>query len=168
MTPRKELYLTIRDALKELETLELVDLYRGQFDNGKENYPDTWTGCLIRINRIRYESMVENKKEGLAEIDILFYFKDGWMDQHMNTTDPEGGLIEIDIIDLVEDKLEFLKGEKFKPLELVGEDNEDINEGGIMSCKLSYETMVYKSAKPSKEYQSQNINPKQQLDAVFN
>lgn len=41
MTPRKEIFIKVRDALKLIPELELIDLYRKQFEGDKENYPRT-------------------------------------------------------------------------------------------------------------------------------
>ena len=62
MTPRKELYIKIKEALTQIPQLELVDLQRKQFSNPKENYPTYWTAALIEIKAVRWESMVENKQ----------------------------------------------------------------------------------------------------------
>lgn len=144
MTPRKELFIEIQKALKTIKSIELVDLYRGQFENQKESYPTQFTCALIHIGTIDYESMVENCKQGLAEITIYLYIKDGWLDQHFNTSDNENGLIEIDLIDEVISKLEFLKGDNFKPLQLIQEDENDITDPNIMSFCIRFNSRIYR------------------------
>lgn len=59
MIPRKELFIAILDQLKTIPALEIVDLYRAQFENNK--LPNIFTGALIRINRIDWKSMTEQK-----------------------------------------------------------------------------------------------------------
>ena len=142
MTPRKELFVTIQKQLKTIPALEIVDLYRAQFENNK--LPNIFTAALIRINRIEWECMTEQNQEGQVTLDILFYCKDGWMDQHHKTTDPNFGLTEIDIIDDIAEKLQFLKGEQFKELHLISDETLEQSESGIMSYVISFKTMIYR------------------------
>ena len=89
MTPRKEVFIKMKQSLSELTVLELVDLQRKQFSQPKENYPSYFTAALIEIKAIDWQTMVEQRQEGKATVDVIFYCKDGWMDQHNDTTDPE-------------------------------------------------------------------------------
>jgi hypothetical protein len=147
MTPRKELYVKIRQALSEIPQLEYIDVYRNQFAANKEYYPQYWTAALIRINNIQFESMVEGRQEGNASIDIYLYTKDGWLDQHQGTADAEGGLIEIDLIDAIAEKLQFLSGDLFTPLHQTGDEVEDNSLDGIMSYKLNFSSNIYRRLK---------------------
>ena len=145
MTPRKELYIKVKEKLNEIPQLELVDFFRDQFGVNAKNYPNIYTAALIKINRIPYETMTEQKQEGRCTVDVLFYCKDGWMDQHEGTTDPEHGLMEIDIIDLIVEKLQFLQGTQFKPLQQIGDEDDDIiAEDGTMSFRVSFDTLIYR------------------------
>lgn len=144
MTPRKELFIEIKKALQVLSTLELVDLQRGQMDNPEGNYPDIWTAALIEVLPINFATMTEHKQEANCEVNIDFYCKDGWMDQHLGTADLKDGLIEIDVLDEIANTLQFLKGEQFKPLQQTGESALNVNEEGIMSYRLSFSTLIYK------------------------
>lgn len=144
MTPRKELFIKVKQALTELPELELVDLQRKQFSQPKENLPSYFTAALIEIKTIDWQTMVAQKHEGKATIDITFYCKDGWMDQHNGTTDPEHGLIEIDVIDSIVEQLQGLRGETFKPLDLSQEDTVDDTEE-MMSYRLSFTTIIYRT-----------------------
>ncbi|MRI64538.1 hypothetical protein EDM00_11160 [Ornithobacterium rhinotracheale] len=144
MTPRKELFIKIKKALASVQGLELIDLQRGQFDNPQSHYPEIWTAALIQVMPIRYETMTEHLQEGSCDINIDFYCKDGWTDQHLGTADPEHGLMELDILDGITDALQFLQGEQFKPLQQTGEDELHINEEGIMSYRLTFSTIIYR------------------------
>ncbi len=144
MTPRKELFIKIKEQLQSIEALELIDLYRGQFENPNSSYGDIWTAALIRIGRISYETMTEHIQEGTASVDVLFYCKDGWTDQHNTTADDEHGLLEIDVLDEITDTLQFLQGEQFKPLELTEDDTEGLTADGIMSYRVSFSTRIYR------------------------
>lgn len=156
MTPRKELFIKVKEKLKEIPELELIDLQRKQFTNEKENYPSYYTAALIEIRSITWAMMVEQKQEGKCTLDVTFYCKDGWMDQHDSTSDPEHGLIEIDIIDNIIEKLQGIQGEQFKPLNHVFE--EPVEEGEeIMSYKLSFETSLYRFINPKYTYQKLKI-----------
>lgn len=143
-TPRKELFIAIKEALKAVEGLELIDLQRGQFDHPEGNYPEIWTAALIQIMPIRYTTMTEHIQEGECEFHIDFYCKDGWTDQYLGTTDPQHGLIELDILDQITDALQFLHGEQFKPIEQTAEEELSLNEDGIMSYRISFSTIIYR------------------------
>ena len=142
MTPRKELFVTVLGQLQTIPALEIVDLYRAQFENNK--LPNIFTGALIRINKIDWDCMTEQNQEGQVNIDILFYCKDGWMDQHHLTTDPNFGLTEIDIIDDIAEKLQFLKGEQFTDLHQTSDETLEQSHEGIMSYVISFKTMIYR------------------------
>lgn len=159
MTPRKELFIKIQEALKNgVQELELVDLQRKQFSNQKENYPSYWTSALIDIKTIRWESMVENKQEGECTVDVTLYCKDGWLDQHDGTADANGGLTEIDLIDAMVESLQFLKGDYFKPLQLSNESSDDV-DSEIMSYTLSFTTLIYRRVNPRYSNRTITINP---------
>ncbi len=158
MTPRKELYIKIKEALTQIPQLELVDLQRKQFSNPKENYPTYWTAALIEIKAVRWESMVENKQEGECTVDVILYTKDGWLDQHDTTADDDHGLVEIDLQDTIVENLQFLKGDFFKPLQLTNEANED-EDSEMMSYRLSFSTLIYRRINPKYSNRTITINP---------
>ncbi len=159
MTPRKELFTKIQEALKNgVQELELVDLQRKQFASPEKSYPSYWTSALIDIKTIRWESMVENKQEGECTVDVTLYCKDGWLDQHDGTADANGGLTEIDLIDAMVESLQFLKGDYFKPLELSNESSEDV-DSEIMSYTLSFTTLIYRRVNPRYSNRTITINP---------
>lgn len=147
MTPRKEIFIKVKEALAQLPELELVDLQRKQFSEPKENYPSYFTAALIEIKAINWETMVEQKQTGKATVDVIFYCKDGWMEQYNGTTDPEHGLIEIDIIDIIVEQLQGLRGDNFKALDLANEETVD-EAFEMMSYKLSFSTIIYRHIKP--------------------
>lgn len=151
MTPRKELFQKVKSKLAEIPQLELVDLDRKQFSS-KEGIPQLWTAALIKINTIRWEAMVENKQEGSGTFDVTLYCKDGWMDQNHLTTDPDGGLIEIDLIDDIVEKLQFLKGDYFQPLQQTEDEPGDDDEDGIMSFKVRFSFTLYRIVLPKYQY----------------
>jgi hypothetical protein len=146
MTPRKELFIKVKEALATLTQLELVDLQRSQFSMPKENYPEFFTAALIDIKNIAWDTMVNQRHEGTATIEVIFYCKDGWMDQYNDTADPEHGLIEIDVIDLIAEKLQGLKGDTFRALDLEGEEALGA-DGEMMSYRLTFSTTIYKIIK---------------------
>ncbi|SCY94572.1 hypothetical protein [Flavobacterium caeni] len=150
MTPRKELFEKTKAALGQIRQLELVDLDRNQF-NDKDGIPQLWTAALIKINAIKWEAMVENKQEGNGTLEITFYCKDGWMNQHNTTTDPDGGLTEIDVIDHIVEKLQFLAGDYFQPLQQT-DDEPGENKDGIMSYKIRFSFTLYRIVAPKYQY----------------
>lgn len=145
MTPRKELFIRIKEVLKTIPELELIDLERNQFGN-KDDNSCYWTAALIEIKSIKWESMTENKQEGECKIDVILYTQDGWLDQHDTTTDEDHGLTEIDLQDTMVEKLQFLKGEYFKPLQLINETTESTES--IMSYRLTFNTLIYRRINP--------------------
>lgn len=157
MTPRKELFISIKNKLEEIPELEYIDLFRDQFrETEEEDFPSYWTAVLIRINKITYETMTEQNQEGTCELDVILYCKDGWMDQHNNTADPESGLMEIDLLDVIAEKLQFLKGEQFKPLQQTDDETEEVTMEAIMSYRQSFKTKIYRTIAP--KYQPTKIS----------
>lgn len=144
MTPRKEVFIKVKEALQGIPELEYIDWNRGQFENPASAYPEIWTAALIMINTINYDTMVEHRQEGEATIEVALYCKDGWLDQHNTTADPESGLIEIDLLDKIADKLQFLQGEQFKPLQQIEDENGSDDLGGIMRYNQRFTTMIYR------------------------
>ncbi|GAA5096864.1 hypothetical protein GCM10023210_31200 [Chryseobacterium ginsengisoli] len=156
MTPRKELFITIKNKLKEIPELEYIDLFRDQFKDSETDFPSIWTAVLVRINKITYETMTEQIQEGTCTLDIILYCKDGWMNQHNNTSDPENGLIEIDLLDEIAEKLQFLYGEQFKPLQQTDDETEENTLDSIMSYRQSFTTKIYRKLAP--KYQNIKIS----------
>lgn len=145
MTPSKEIFVEVQKALKPIEKLELIDLDRKQFSQGNENYAGCFTAALIKMPTINYQSMVEQRKEGTAEVVVILYCKDGWMHQHQNTADPNNGLTEIDLIDNIVEALEGLTGSSFTQLEQTVEEENEIAEDDLMSFRIAFSTKVYKT-----------------------
>jgi hypothetical protein len=144
MTPKKALFIALKEQLKTIPGLELVDWFRGQFDNGSDSYPTEYTTALIRINRVEWETMTQQQQEGDCSVDVILYCKDGWMDQHSNTSDPQHGLIEIDLMDDIVDKIQFLQGEQFSKLEQSDEETEDATYERLMSYRIGFTCNLYK------------------------
>ncbi|MFB9065578.1 hypothetical protein ACFFUQ_16270 [Flavobacterium branchiarum] len=138
--------------------MELVDLQRKQFSMPKENYPSYFTAALIEIKAITWQTMVEQKQEGKATVDVTFYCKDGWMDQHNGTADPEHGLIEVDVIDNIVEQLQGLRGDSFKQLDLTNEESVD-DAFEMMSYKLSFSTVIYRRINPRFSSRKISIQP---------
>lgn len=159
MTPRKELFITIKTALMTIPQLELVDFFRNQFGSGTENYPECWTAALIRVGTIDYETMTEQKQEGTLSIDIILYCRDGWMDQHNTTADPEHGFMEIDLQDAIAEKLQFLHGDQFKPLQQSSDDTEEATAEGVMSFVATFTTRIYRRLAPKYTNTKLTLNP---------
>lgn len=155
MTPAKEIFVEIQKALKPITLLELIDLDRKQFSQGKENNPGCFTAALIKYPTIQYESMVEQVKEGTAAIEVILYCKDGWMHQHQNTTDPNNGLTEIDLVDNIVEALEGLTGESFTSLEQNDEAENEISEDELMSVRIGFTSKVYKTV--NKKFTSKKL-----------
>lgn len=157
MTPRKELFASAKAHLDAIEEIEYVDLQRGQFERSEENRPQWYTACLIKVPSINWEMMTQNRKEGTATLEVFFYCKDGWMDQHNGTSDPEDGLIEIDLIDKIVDALQFAYGEYFKPLNQTSDQEHKCNVEGLMAYKITFSSKVYQLVKPKYELKKLSI-----------
>ncbi|MDK7675095.1 hypothetical protein QP547_04630 [Weeksella virosa] len=144
MTPRTELYIKIKEVLKTIPALEYVALFRNQLSN-PERFPDLWTAALIKINAIEYTTMTEENQEGNCSVEIYLYTKDGFTDQHATTEDSDEGLIELELLDSITEKLQFLKGDYFKPLKQSTDEALDQELDGIMSYVLRFDTQIYRS-----------------------
>lgn len=147
MTPRKELFIAIQNALKQIPQLELIDLQRKQFSDLKNTYGNYFTAALIGIKSIQWSQMVEQRQEGTCTVEIILYTKDGWLDQHNTTSDPDNGLTELDLQDEIIEQTLFLQGESFKPIMLVSEAPED-EDSEMLSYKMTFSTMIYRVIKP--------------------
>lgn len=145
MTPSKEIFVEVQKVLKTIAKLELIDLDRKQFSKGPDDYPGCYTAALIKMPRINYQSMVEQVKEGTAEVEILLYCKDGWLHQHQKTADANNGLTEIDLIDDIVEALEGLTGISFTQLEQTAEEENEISDDDLMSFSIKFSTQVYKT-----------------------
>lgn len=126
--------------------LEMIDLDRQQFQG--EKFPDLFVSALIRINKITYETMTEQKQEGLVSVDVTLYCRDGWLKQYNGTEDFEHGLNEIDLLDTIAEKLQFLRGEQFEPLEQVEDETEEQSLEGMFSYRQSFNTRIYRRLNP--------------------
>lgn len=155
MTPRKELFLAVKNKLETISGLEMVELQRNQYTPGNENYPQFFTVCLIKIASIQWETMTGQVQEGKANIEVILYTRDGFADHQNGTTGNNDGLAEMDLIDEVAENLQFLKGECFKPLQQSTDEPKEVDVAGIMAYKLSFSTTVYK--KTAAKYQTKNI-----------
>ncbi len=140
MTPRKELFIAVKEALMTVPQLELVDLNRGQFEG--EDFPNLFVAALIKILSIDYETMTEEGQTGTALITVTLYCRDGWMNQHNGTTDPNHGLMEIDLIDAIAEKLQFLYGDQFSPLQQTNDAEETVDMGGMFAYSQTFDTRV--------------------------
>lgn len=147
MTPRKELFIKIKEALMEIPELELVDLDRGQMNS--ERFPQLFVSTLINIKKIDWETMTEQNQEGSTSVEITLYCRDGWADQHQNTADPNHGMNEIDLLDNIAEKLQFLNGEQFKPLEQTEDETITQTMEGIFAYKQSFSTRIYRKLTPN-------------------
>lgn len=146
MTPRKELFIKIKNALATIPELELIDLERQQMQSDK--FPNLFVSALIKINRITYETMTVQNQEGTTSVDVVLYCRDGWMNQHNNTEDPDHGLNEIDLLDAIAEKLQFLKGDQFTPLQQTEDETQTQSMDGLFSYRQSFSTMVYRKLAP--------------------
>ena len=154
MTPRKELFIKIKEALMTISKIDLVDLERQQMQSDK--FPDLFVSTLIKINKITYETMTEQNQEGTASVDVILYCRDGWMNQHNGTEDGDHGLNEIDLLDDIAEKLQFLSGDQFKPLEQTEDETQDQTMTGIFSYRQSFSTRIYR--KLASKYHNKKIS----------
>lgn len=153
MTPRKELFIKVKEALVSIPQLELVDLERGQMQSDK--FPNLFVSALINITRISYETMTEQNQEGNTSVDVVLYCRDGWMDQHQGTADFEHGLNEIDLLDAIAEKLQFLFGEQFKPLQQTEDEIVEQSMQGLFSYRQRFSTRIYRKLAP--KYQPKKV-----------
>ena len=155
MTPRKELFIKTKQALMQIPEMELVDLERGQMTNEKS--PGLFLAVLIRINKISWETMTEQTQEGDCSIDVTLYCRDGWLNQFNGSEDLEHGMNEIDLMDAIAEKLQFLKGNQFTQLLQTADETEDQNMAGIFSYRQTFTTSLYRKLSPKYEFKKVTI-----------
>lgn len=126
--------------------LELVDFDRAQFND--EKFPNLFVAALISIPQIAYETMTNEIQEGKTEVKVTLYCRDGWMNQHNGTEDPEHGLMEIDLLDIIAEKLQFLTGVQFKPLQQTEDVQESAEMDGMFSFSQSFDTRIFRKLNP--------------------
>lgn len=146
MTFKKEIYLAIRNKVGEINDIEYVDINRNQYGPGKDNYSQYYTAVLIKITNIQWETMVEQLQEGTATIEVMLYTLDGFAEEFLDTQDADDGLAEIELIDDIADKLQFLYGTLFKPLQQTAEEVANTEIEGLMAYRLTYTCLVYRKA----------------------
>lgn len=155
MTPRKELFIAVKNAIGAIPEIEFVDLNRKQFTELKQNYGSYYTAALIGVKSVNWEQMVEQKQEGKCTFEVTLYTKDGWMDQHNTTTDIDGGLTDIDLQNKIIEAVLFLQSTTFKPIQLESEAPED-EDSELLSYKLTFSTTIYRTIKP--RYQNMTLS----------
>ncbi|WP_199118706.1 hypothetical protein [Pedobacter sp. ASV28] len=156
MTARKALYLAIKNKLTEIDGLEYVGAQRNQFAEGNEGYPAYWTTCLIKIGPMQWNTMVEQHLEGLVTVEIYLYTKDGMAEALFSGTDD--GEAEIDLIEEISDKLQFLVAGAFRSLIQTADDHEEVKIQGITCRKISFSTSIDKVVAPKYEPKSISIS----------
>lgn len=144
MTPKKEIYLAIRNKVGQIAGIEYVDINRKQYGPGKDNYPQYYSAVLAEVKSIQWETMVEQLQQGIATIEVTLYTLDGFADQFLGTSDADDGLAAIELIDEIADNLQFLYGNTFEPLQQTSEESTDTEADGIMAYRLSYTAVVYR------------------------
>ncbi|MFW2137114.1 hypothetical protein ACK2M7_12685 [Chryseobacterium sp. TY4] len=154
MTPRKEIFIKTKEALMTIPELELVDFNRKQFES--ETFPNLFVAALISIPNIEYETMTEEGQLGTALITVTLYCRDGWMNQHNGTADPEHGLMEIDLLDEIAEKLQFVYGDQFAPLQQTNDAEETVDMGGIFAYSQTFDTRVKR--KLGRKYTNRQIS----------
>ena len=156
MTPRKELFIAVKQKLQTIPQLELIDLDRGQLDAPEDHYPELFTAALIRINAVNYTAMTEQSHQGTARLEVRLYTKDEWMDQHAQTADPDHGLNEIDLLDAMAEALVKTAGNAFTELHLESEGQVPDPHNRLVWVQ-TYFTHIYRKINP--KYTMQTINP---------
>lgn len=147
MTPRKELFIAVKEKLMTIPQLELVDLDRAQFD--QEDFPNLFVAALISIPQITYETMTNEIQYGETLVKVTLYCRDGWRNQHNGTADLEHGLIEIDLLDEIAEKLQFLTGVQFKPLQQTEDATEEVEMKGMFAFSQTFDTRIFRKVNSS-------------------
>ena len=144
MEPKEEIYLLIRDRISEISDIEYVDFNRGQYAPGKETYPAYDIACLIGIANIQWQTMTEQLQEGVATVEVTLYTRDGFAATHFGTENENDSLAALTLANQIAEKLQLLKGNLFKPLEQIKEENLEININAIAAYKLTFTTLIYR------------------------
>lgn len=153
MTPRKEIFIKVKESLMTIPELELVDFNRKQFET--DSFPNLLVAALISIPNIEYETMAEEGQTGTAKITVTLHCRDGWMDQHNGTADSQHGLMEIDLLDAIAEKLQFLYGDQFSPLQQTNDAEDTVDMGGMFAYSQTFDTRVKR--KLGRKYTNRSI-----------
>lgn len=150
MSVRRELFTAIKDRLVGIDfdntkAFELVDLQKGQLQDGKEYYGSIYTAALITIGDIQWQNMTRRNQEGECTITVDIHTKEGYTDQLNTTPDPQHGIASITLIDLVVEFLDGFKGACFKPLDLTRETQIQSQQQGEFIYRIEFNTWVYRS-----------------------
>ncbi|WP_289665562.1 hypothetical protein [Flavobacterium panacagri] len=141
MTPRNELFVKIKQALKTIPELELVDLQRRQFSNPVSGDPVYWTAALVDIQSISWQNRTGRNQEGDCITEVILYCKNGWTEQLNVTVENPDELAEFNLIQKISEKLQYLRGDLFSPLLQVNEETDNTVDG-FLSYKLSFSNTI--------------------------
>lgn len=143
MTVRKEIFVKIKTILEQIPEIELVDLQRKQFSAPQDGAPTYNTAALVELKSMSWGSIMGQKQEGTATVDVVLYVKNGWSGQNGVTNHDDFDLVEIDLHEKIIKRLQSLKGDAFKPIQLTAETAEEaVNE--MMCYRLAFTTDVYR------------------------
>lgn len=146
MTPRKELFIEVKKALKSMPELELVDLQRNQMNNSQ--LANFFVFALISINATEWKCRTEQNLEGEATLLIDLYCRDGWQKHQQSSQYLGEELMEIDLIERMAETLQFLSGKLFQSLTLKSDEVITNSINGMFQYRLSFSCKLYHKLKP--------------------
>ena len=138
MTLRKAIFTAVKQRLKTIQALELVDYNRNQFAG--ERVPNAFTAGLIKIMPLQVEAMTNHQVEGDITIQVSLFTKDGWLNQYA-----ANDFIEIDLIDEVIEALHMIELSHFDKLKLVREDEIQNTGKAAWGYILEFQTKTLRS-----------------------
>jgi len=145
MSIRKIIYESICTKLKASNqyTFEWLDLWKAQVGTNKEKqYPFNFLAGFISINRINWQDMVGDVKEGTTTIEVYLFF-DKYGDTFDGADDQTTSLEILDTVDQVAEDLHWLETDPFKELTQISE--EDLTTAyDRPAYRLTFETIIYK------------------------
>lgn len=145
MSIRKTIYNSIVTKLKASSDykFEWLDLWKAQVGTKKEEqYPFNFLAGFISINRINWEDMLEDVKEGTTTIEVFLFFNK-YGDTFDGADDKETSLQILDTVDTIANDLHWLETDPFKELTQIAE--EDLTTAyNRPAYKLTFETIIYK------------------------
>lgn len=142
MSVRKDVYNSIASELEALGKFNLVDLYKGQFDEENITNIPRYPAAFISINNIEYQDMSMDIQEGNLIVDVYVFFD---RNDEISLEEPnrENSLEILTVLDDVVNALQKTYGEFFTSLSQIT-DQDLTPTYKNPSFKISFSSMVFK------------------------
>lgn len=142
MSVRKEIYEILSNKLNTLNYFQIIDIYKGQFNDENANNINVFPAVYISIGNISYEEAVLDFVEGVAQVDVFVFFKK-FEDTSVGANNQADSLAILSIMDTIVDELQGSYGSFFTELSQVSEEDLSFTYGKPV-FKVSFSTNIIK------------------------